>query len=83
MYCWLLLQIYLCYLWLLLCSRVTYLQINQIVLPKQGNGKFNVSFISLFTYVLKYIKTYELEGDQYLYFCSCNSNMFNDKLSWY
>ncbi len=24
MYCWLLLQIYLCYLWLLLCSRVTY-----------------------------------------------------------
>ncbi len=23
MYCWLLLQIYLCYLWLLLCSRVT------------------------------------------------------------
>ncbi len=25
MYCWLLLQIYLCYLWLLLCSRVTYM----------------------------------------------------------
>ncbi len=25
MYCWLLLQIYPCYLWLLLCSRVTYL----------------------------------------------------------
>ncbi len=24
MYCWLFLQIYLCYLWLLLCSRVTY-----------------------------------------------------------
>ncbi len=24
MYCWLLLQIYLCYLWLLLCSRDTY-----------------------------------------------------------
>ncbi len=24
MYCWLLLQIYLCYLWLLLCSRVIY-----------------------------------------------------------
>ncbi len=24
MYCWLLLQIYLCYLWLLLCSRVTF-----------------------------------------------------------
>ncbi len=23
MYCWLLLQIYLCYLWLVLCSRVT------------------------------------------------------------
>ncbi len=27
MYCWLLLQIYLCYLWLLLCSRDTYLSI--------------------------------------------------------
>ncbi len=25
MYCWLLLQIYLCYLWLLLCCRVTYM----------------------------------------------------------
>ncbi len=29
MYCWLLLQIYLCYLWLLLCSRDTYAVIRQ------------------------------------------------------
>ncbi len=31
-YCWLLLQIYLCYLWLLLCSRVTYRQLHVFIL---------------------------------------------------
>ncbi len=48
MYCWLLLQIYLCYLWLLLCSRVIFvLQMQRLFLVKKhGNVKRVFSFCS-------------------------------------
>ncbi len=38
MYSWLLLQIYLCYLWLLLCSRVKFLSIFRTGLGKHGHS---------------------------------------------
>ncbi len=58
MYCWLLLQIYLCYLWLLLCSRVTYwmneyiylhaLKTNRIKMPVEHSSSTCVSFTHVY-----------------------------------
>ncbi len=45
MYCWLLLQIYLCYLWLLLCSRVTFMKNTLILRTQIQRSPFRSAFI--------------------------------------
>ncbi len=63
MYCWLLLQIHLCYLWLLLCSRVTYVICPTCMIYIDEWYKDVLSFCSLkLTMSLEFAKSCHLQN---------------------
>ncbi len=88
MYCWLLLQIYLCYLWLVLCSRVTYIYIYIYIYTHTGAGhiirisskSWFISLIPFKKWNLYNVYIHSTQTDIFQVFISFNFDDYNWQL---